>query len=94
MKLVTLMFCCLVLTSCASVTRTFTPSGAQAYSLNCSGTARGWDKCFKAAGDLCGARGYKIIDRSSEDTMNASFTANGFFAAKSNERTMLISCGH
>lgn len=94
MKKLTIMLLSLILlTSCATVRKTYTPSGEEAYSLNCSGTARGWDKCFQAAGNLCGARGYKILDRSSEDTVNAQFTSNGFFASKSNERTMLISCG-
>lgn len=82
----------LLLTSCATVSKTYTASGEEAYSLNCSGTARGWDKCLKAAGDLCGVKGYKILDRSSEDTASAQFTSHGFFASKSNERSMLIAC--
>ncbi len=92
MKKLILMLCCLLLTSCATVSKTYTASGEEAYSLNCSGTARGWDKCLKAAGDLCGVKGYKILDRSSEDTATASLTSSGFFASKSNERSMLISC--
>jgi hypothetical protein len=91
-KVIFLLFC-LLLTSCATVSKTYTASGEEAYSLNCSGTARGWDKCLKAAGDLCGVSGYKILDKSSEDTAIASFTSGSFFASKSNERSMLISCG-
>lgn len=94
MKNLTLTLLCLLLASCASVSKTYTASGEQAYSLNCSGTARGWDKCFKAAGDLCGSRGYTILDRSSEDTMHAQFNSYGFSASKSNERSMLITCKH
>ena len=92
-KIMFLLVPLMLFTSCATVSKTYTPSGEEAYSLNCSGTARGWDKCFQAAGKLCGANGYKILDRSSEDTVNAQFTSNGFFASKSHERTMLISCG-
>ena len=93
MKKLILMLGCLLLTSCATVSKTYTASGEEAYSLNCSGTARGWDKCLRAAGDLCGAKGYKVLDRSSEDTATASLTSDGFFASKSNERSMLVSCG-
>lgn len=93
MKKIILGLCLLLLASCATVAKTYTSSGEEAYSLNCSGTARGWDKCFQAAGNICGAKGYKILDRSSEDIVNASLTSSGFFASKSNERTMLISCG-
>jgi hypothetical protein len=92
MKNLILMLFCLLLTCCATVSKTYTASGEEAYSLNCSGTARGWDKCLKAAGDICGVKGYKILDRSSEDTATASLTSNGFFASKSNERSMLITC--
>jgi hypothetical protein len=93
MKKLILTLGCLLLTSCATVSNTYTATGEKAYSLNCSGTARGWDICLKAAGDLCGARGYKVLDRTSEDTASAQLTSSGFFATKSNERSMLISCG-
>lgn len=83
----------LFLSGCATVTKTYTSNGEPGYSLNCSGSARGWDNCFSAAGDLCGSRGYKIIDRTNEEIMNAQLTSYGFFASKSSERTMLISCG-
>lgn len=93
MKKIPLVLCFLLLTSCATVSKTYTANGEEAYTLNCSGTARGWDKCLKAAGDLCGAKGYRTLDRTSEDTANAQFTSSGFFATKSNERSMMIVCG-
>ena len=90
-NIITLLFIAL-LTSCATVTSTYTPNGDKGYTLNCSGTARGWDKCYKAAGDLCGVKGYNILDRSDEDVAVAGASAYSFFATKTNERTMLISC--
>jgi len=93
MKKIILISCCLLLSSCSNVSRTYTPSGQPAYTINCSGTKGAWDKCFQAAGRLCDKRGYKILDKSSEDTVNAKMTSDGFVATKSNERTMLISCG-
>ena len=84
------------LTACASVSETHAPDGRKAYALNCSGTARGWDKCRTAAGGICGNKGYDIIDQISEDTANASGGAGGgtalFQFSKSNERSMLIAC--
>jgi hypothetical protein len=93
-KQIILLLSLILLTSCATVNKTYTQSGEEAYSLNCSGTARGWDKCYKAAGDLCGTKGYTILDRTSEDTMHAQFNSYGFSASKSNERSMLIACKH
>lgn len=86
----------IMLSACATVHESYAPDGRKAYALNCSGTARGWDKCQTAAGEICGSAGYDILDRSSEDTAVAGASANGnggsAFAAKTNERSMLIAC--
>ena len=82
----------LSLVACASVQETYAPDGRLAYALNCSGTARGWDKCEKAAGDKCGTTGYDIISKSSEDVASGSGSNNFFNMAKTNERSMLIAC--
>ncbi len=37
---------------CATTDKSYAPDGRVAYMLNCSGLARGWDKCFAAAGIL------------------------------------------
>ena len=85
-----------VLTGCATVHESYAPDGRKAYALNCSGLARGWDKCQVAAGEICGAAGYDIIDRASEASgmVMAGANASGGFgsAARSNERSMLIAC--
>jgi hypothetical protein len=86
--------------ACASVKETYSADGRKAYTLNCSGTARGWDKCYAAAGELCKESGYDILDRSSEDTSTAAAGGNvnrsggsvGGSAVKTNERSMLIAC--
>jgi hypothetical protein len=74
----------MIFAGCASISETYTPDGRKALALNCSGTARGWDKCLKAAGDNCGDKGYDVIDRSSEDVI--------FDGSLTQERTMLIAC--
>lgn len=93
-----------VLTGCATVRESYGPDGRKAYSLNCSGMARGWDKCFSAAGEICGAAGYDVIDRNSEDVVAGSYgssanvnknsgsASSSGFVGKTNERSMLISC--
>ena len=82
--------------ACATVHETYAPDGRKAYTLNCSGLARGWDKCLAAAGDQCGPAGFDVIDRSDESaaTMGAGFSGGGggVFGAKTNERSMEIAC--
>jgi hypothetical protein len=80
------------LSGCAGVKENYSADGRKAYALNCSGTARGWDKCFAAAGEICGARGYDVIDRTSEDTAAVDGGSGNFFGTKTNERSMLVAC--
>ena len=86
----------ILLTGCASVKETYSADGRKAFALNCSGAARGWDKCYAAAGDKCGTSGYDILDRNSEDSAfagaSASSTSASMVATKTNERTMLVAC--
>ncbi len=85
-----------LVSGCATVRESYAPDGRKAYALNCSGLARGWDKCQASAGDICGAAGYDVLDRTSEDAEMASAGGNrksfGASAAKTNERSMLIAC--
>ncbi|MBV5316903.1 MAG: hypothetical protein JZU50_03755 [Desulfobulbaceae bacterium] len=86
--------------ACATVQETYSPDGRKAYTLNCSGAGRGWDKCYAAAGELCKDAGYDIIDRSSEDASFAAIGGNinrnsgsmGGSSVKTNERSMVIAC--
>ncbi len=87
---------CLIVAGCATTRQSYAPDGRKAYTLNCSGLARGWDKCFSAAGNLCGARGYDVLDRSDESAEMGSVggNSNGFGGswAKTNERSMVVAC--
>lgn len=89
-----------LLGACATVKETYSPDGRKAYALNCSGTARGWDKCYASAGELCKESGYDILDRSSEDasfaavggSVNSGGGGIGGSAVKTKERSMVIAC--
>ena len=79
-------------TGCATVRDTYAPDGRKAYSLNCSGAARGWDKCYSAAGEICKAAGYDVITMNGEPFAVASATRQGGFAAMTSERAMVVAC--
>jgi hypothetical protein len=53
----------LLLVGCASSAKTYGPDGRELYILNCSGWARSWSMCLERAGELCGARGYDVLER-------------------------------
>ena len=82
----------IALVGCATVHESFSADGKKAYALNCSGTARGWDKCLTSAGKQCGERGYTILERSGEEMIAGGGSATSWGVTKTTERTMLISC--
>ena len=97
MKLRTLIICTSVLFGgCATVHQSYAPDGRVSYNLNCSGLARGWDKCFQAAGDICKEAGFDVLDRSDEpsSTVGGSYSGNrgGMFGAQTSERSMAVAC--
>lgn len=96
MKLLALILCAAALTGCATVKNTYSQDGRKGYTLNCSGTARGWDKCYAAAGDLCKEAGFDILDRTGEDVAFANVGGSGGnfggSAVKTSERSMVIAC--
>ena len=75
MRLITVVLAAAVLAGgCASAHQTYTSDGKVGHSLNCSGTARNWGMCYEKAGELCGAKGYDVLQKSGEQ--GAMATAN------------------
>ncbi|SAK89869.1 hypothetical protein AWB75_06235 [Caballeronia catudaia] len=107
MKKIAFLFA-LLLGACATASHTFAPDGREAFSLDCSGSARSWGMCLEKAGDLCNTRGYEVLQASAEDgyiaagNAGASISGNrsgfagssssSFFASTLHKRTMLIAC--
>lgn len=81
-----------ILNACASANPTYTQEGKAGYVINCSGTARTWGMCQEKAGELCGARGYNVLNTSGDQGFVVSGTQTGAFAGSVISRTMLIEC--
>lgn len=62
-------------TGCATVNETYLADGRKGYSISCDGAAVGMNVCFEKAGELCGARGYDLLNR--EGQVISSATAVG-----------------
>ncbi|KAE8757341.1 hypothetical protein FSO04_24285 [Paraburkholderia madseniana] len=96
MKRMAMICATLALSGCATVHESYAPDGRKAYALNCSGWARGWDKCLRAAGNLCGAAGYTVVDRNEEDasSFGGGFSngSGGYSGIQTKERTMMVEC--
>lgn len=82
----------LILTGCATSKQTYAPDGSNAYSLDCSGTARNWGMCYEKAGELCKEKGYTVVAGGSDSDATMIATNQGAFASSKNNRSMLIKC--
>lgn len=84
----------LLLSGCATSTKTYAPDGREAYAIECSGMALSWASCQAKAGDLCGSKGYDLISAGGDKGAMASADANtGYaFAGSSISRSMYIAC--
>jgi hypothetical protein len=82
----------LALCACATVRETYAPDGRKAYALNCSGSARGWDKCVAKAGQLCGSAGYDVLSANGETGWVAGMGGGNAYGGSTHERSMLVAC--
>ena len=63
MKISVYLLIMFILTSCAISKSTYLPDGKQGHSISCDGAAVGMNVCFEKAGELCGSRGYNLLNR-------------------------------
>ena len=95
-KLLTIALVAVLATGCATQRQTYSASGQEATVLTCSGTARDWTMCYKAAGDKCKTRGYTVLDKSESTNRqvraSATTTSAYFQSAAVVERNMTITC--
>jgi hypothetical protein len=53
----------LVLQGCATSSEVFLADGSKGYNLNCSGAYLNYGHCLEKAGQICGSRGYLVINK-------------------------------
>jgi hypothetical protein len=82
------------LSGCAvSVKPVYGPDGVQAHAITCSsGLGLNWGHCYEKAGEICGARGYKVWNQAGSQSSVISGGDGSIFGASSEERTLLIEC--
>jgi hypothetical protein len=59
----------LLLTGCASVVKTYGPTGRPEYFINCSGPFLNWGACYTKANQVCGHRAYRVVAQSRHDSI-------------------------
>lgn len=91
-NLIIIAFAGACLSGCATASKTFTADGKEGYNINCSGSAMNWGMCYERAGDLCGEKGFEILEKSGDSGSVATYGQYGFFAGSVHNRSMIIKC--
>ncbi len=86
------LFTVVFVSACATSKKTYTPDGRQGYSINCSGSALNWGMCYEKAGDLCGAKGYEVLQKSGDTGAMVTAGQHGLFGSSVINRSMIIRC--
>lgn len=92
-KLITIALMAVLLGGCASsARRTYTSDGKEGYILNCSGTATTWGKCYERAGDLCGEKGYEVLEKIGETLTSSTSNILEQHSGTDINRNLIIKC--
>jgi len=81
-----------LIVGCADSEPLFTSSGKKGHSIDCSGGISTWGECYEEAGRLCGARGYRVLDKMGDEESSIYADKDGLFGESSNTRNMIIQC--
>jgi hypothetical protein len=82
----------LIVSGCATAKKTYTADGKEGYIISCNGSVLDWGNCFEKAGELCGAKGYVIMDKSGDVGSTLSASQFGLSGGSVMYRSMVIRC--
>ncbi len=75
---------------CATAKKTYTSDGKEGHSINCSGSALNWGMCYEKAGELCGTKGYEVLEKSGDTGAMVTAGQFGLFGGSVINRSMII----
>ena len=58
-----LAICVIMLQGCVTSKEIFLADGSLGHNINCSGSGKNFSNCLEKAGEICGSRGYHILDQ-------------------------------
>lgn len=82
----------MVLGGCASASKTYTADGREGFNVDCSGDVLNWGACYEKAGEVCGARGYHILERAGDQSGTVVANEFGLYGGTVATRNLIIAC--
>lgn len=77
---------------CTTARKTFTSDGKEGFSINCSGTASNWGRCYEKAGEICEKSGYAVLEKIGETLTSSSGNVLEQHSGTDINRIMIIKC--
>ena len=91
-KILLLMLLPTFVFGCATATKTYTADGKEGFSIDCSGAMLNWGKCYEKAGDLCGTKGYEVLEKDGDTGNTFSENQFGLHGGSIINRSMVVKC--
>lgn len=88
----TLICALLALGGCATASNTYLPDGKQGLSIDCSGEAMSWAKCYEKADASCAGTGYTIVGTDGSSAVKESEKTMGVDLGNFTSRTVVVMC--
>ncbi|MGE8097070.1 hypothetical protein [Pseudomonas fluorescens] len=82
----------LALSGCATASKTYLNNGEQGLSIDCSGEANSWAKCYQMAEDSCAGTGYRIIGTGGTPATKESDKTLGVDVGNYKSRSVVVVC--
>jgi hypothetical protein len=79
LKLIISSLLALTLAGCATSKEIYLADGSKGYSISCDGNMQNFGSCLEKAGELCGARGYAVVNQQG-DAIPFSAATGGYSA--------------
>jgi hypothetical protein len=92
MKITLPIFLVILLAGCASSKEVDITEGQRGYSIDCSGDHLNWSLCYEKAGQICGEKGFEILDKTGGTGMVVAGIQYGVDGASGLDRSMIVKC--
>ena len=91
-KVILIILIMFFVVGCATASKAFTSNGQEGYVINCSGSALNWGMCYEKAGNLCGSKGYEVLEKSGDTGAMLIAGQHGLFGGSVINRSMIMKC--
>jgi len=92
MKKILTLLALVSLGGCATASNTYLADGKQGLSIDCSGEAMSWAKCYEKADASCAGTGYNIVGRNGSPAISEDDKTLGVDVGNFNSRNIVVTC--